>query len=219
MDYEENREEMSAESPVEAAPETQEKDPRRLSPKALRRKVVRLQNKLDECSKKAEKAEALEKELAESANKIKELENQNLYEKAELENYRKRALRERSELLRYDGEKILRELLEVADNFDRALLHAEGSSKESLLEGLNMIRESLKKLFAKHEVKAMAGEGEKFDPNVHEALTVCPAPGKEDGTILAVNEEGYFYKDHVLRPAKVVVVQNPPASPEEKKDE
>lgn len=204
-----NSEENIPEANEQAAPQTKDKNIRRLSPKELRRKISRLQSKLDEATKLAAESEANAKELQQAKEKIAELENQRLYDQAEAENYRKRALRERSELLRYNGENVLRDLLEVADNFDRAMAHAGTADKESLLSGFAMIRDGLHKLLGKYEVKAMPGEGEKFDPNVHEALTVCPAPEKEDGTILAVEQQGYYFKDHVLRPSKVVVVQNP----------
>lgn len=204
-----NSEENIPEANEQAAPQTKDKNIRRLSPKELRRKISRLQSKLDEATKLAAESEANAKELQQAKEKIAELENQRLYDQAEAENYRKRALRERSELLRYNGENVLRDLLEVADNFDRAMAHAGTADKESLLSGFAMIRDGLHKLLGKYEVKEMPGEGEKFDPNIHEALTVCPAPEKEDGTILAVEQQGYYFKDHVLRPSKVVVVQNP----------
>lgn len=204
-----NSEENVSEVNEQTAPQTKDKNIRRLSPKELRRKISRLQAKLDEALKLAAESEANSAELQKAKEKIAELENQRLYDQAEAENYRKRALRERSELLRYNGENVLRDLLEVADNFDRAMAHAETADKESLLSGFAMIKDGLHKILAKYEVKEMPGEGEKFDPNVHEALTVCPAPGKEDGTVLSVEQPGYFFKDHVLRPSKVVVVQNP----------
>ena len=204
-----NSEENVSEVNEQNAPQPKDKNIRRLSPKELRRKISRLQAKLDETLKLAAESEANAKELQQAKEKIAELENARLYDQAEAENYRKRALRERSELLRYNGENVLRDLLEVADNFDRAIKHADSADKESLLSGFAMIKDGLHKILGKYEVKAMPGEGEKFDPNIHEALTVCPAPGKEDGTILAVEQQGYYFKDHVLRPSKVVVVQNP----------
>ena len=204
-----NSEENVSEVNEQNAPQPKDKNIRRLSPKELRRKISRLQAKLDEALKLAAESEANAKELQQAKEKIAELENARLYDQAEAENYRKRALRERSELLRYNGENVLRDLLEVADNFDRAIKHADSADKESLLSGFAMIKDGLHKILGKYEVKAMPGEGEKFDPNIHEALTVCPAPGKEDGTIMAVEQQGYYFKDHVLRPSKVVVVQNP----------
>ena len=204
-----NSEENVSEVNEQNAPQPKDKNIRRLSPKELRRKISRLQAKLDEALKLAAESEANAKELQQAKEKIAELENARLYDQVEAENYRKRALRERSELLRYNGENVLRDLLEVADNFDRAIKHADSADKESLLSGFAMIKDGLHKILGKYEVKAMPGEGETFDPNIHEALTVCPAPGKEDGTILAVEQQGYYFKDHVLRPSKVVVVQNP----------
>ena len=220
-DETESGENAAAESAAEAKPGDAKQDFRRrpLSPKAMKRRLRILEKELQEDNRKlaeaqelAKEAEALKSKVSELEEKVAELTSQRQYDLAEADNYKKRALRERSELLRYNGEKVLRDLLEVADNFERAVSHAESASKESLLEGLVMIKNGLAKLLEKNEVKIMNCEGEKFDPNVHEALTMCPAPGKEDGTVLAVNQQGYFFKDHLLRPAKVAVVKNPEES-------
>jgi molecular chaperone GrpE len=190
---------------------------RSMTPKAMRRRLKLLsrelaekESRLSELEESLKELAALKEKLAAAEAKVGELEEQKKYDLAEAENYKKRVIRERGELLRYNGEKVLKDLLEVADNFERALEHAEGASKESLLEGLVMIKNGLLKVLEKNEVKMMECLGEKFDPNVHEALTMCPDPGKEDGTVMAVQQQGYFFKDHLLRPAKVVVVKNPP---------
>lgn len=128
---------------------------------------------------------------------------------ADLEGFKQRSMKERADLVKYSGEKVFKELLELADNFDRALGSAESCDKEALVNGVGMIREQLAKLLAAHEVTEIRCEGEKFDPNQHEAMTVCPAPGKENGTVLQVYQAGYRFKDHVLRAPKVVVVENP----------
>ena len=207
-----------ANSEPTGAPEVMRPDLRRrpLSPKAMKRRIRILEKELQEirtkCSEYEENLKELplaKEKLAETEKKLAEAHEQRKYDLAEAENYKKRALRERGELLRYNGEKVLKDLLDVVDNFERALEHAEGASKESLLEGLVMIKNGLMKVLEKNEVKAMNCVGEKFDPNVHEALTMCPDPGKEDGTVMAVSQQGYLFKDHLLRPAKVVVVKNP----------
>ena len=144
-----NSEENVPEVNEQTAPQTKDKNIRRLSPKELRRKISRLQAKLDETLKLAAESEANSAELQKAKEKIAELENARLYDQAEAENYRKRALRERSELLRYNGENVLRDLLEVADNFDRALKHADTADKESLLSGLSMIKDGLHKILGK----------------------------------------------------------------------
>ena len=237
MNYEDFYEDESAseETPAgedfSAAPEVMRNEQHRrpLSPKAMKRRIRVLEKELQDLKEKCSGLEeelkelpSLKDKLSETEKKLAEAQEQRKYDLAEAENYRKRVLRERSELLRYSGEKVLKDLLDVVDNFERALEHAESASKESLLEGLVMIKNGLMKVLEKNEVKVMACLDEKFDPNVHEALTMCPAPGKEDGTVLAVSQQGYLFKDHLLRPAKVVVVKNPeekPAADEETKGE
>ena len=129
-----------------------------------------------------------------------------LYAMAELDNFRKRTAKERRDLINYAGQEILFDLLEVLDNFDRAL---EADRKESnpavIVEGIEMIRKQLARLLDKFGVKPVEALGSKFDPKVHEALQHVPTPDAQPGTVVHELQKGYVLRDRVLRPARVVV--------------
>jgi molecular chaperone GrpE len=133
---------------------------------------------------------------------------------AELDNYRKRAIKERSELLKYAGQDVLYELLEIADNYNRAL---EADRNETdprvIVDGLDIIRKQLAKLLEKFEVRPIATVGTAFDPARHEALQQVPTPDAAPGSVVVELQPGYTFRDKVLRPARVVVAAAPPEPP------
>lgn len=132
---------------------------------------------------------------------------------AELENYKRRAAQEKSKLLKYKNEELLRDLLPVVDNLGRALRHADQSATvDSIAEGVKMIQGMLTDLLTKYGVEEIPAKGEIFDPNRHEALSMVPAPGVEPNTITEELEKGYTYQDRLLRAAKVVIAAPSPES-------
>jgi molecular chaperone GrpE len=127
---------------------------------------------------------------------------------AELENYRKRVLREKDELARYTSERVVAALLPVLDNLERALAAAEehADEKTSLLEGLKQIHSQFRRTleeFGLQEVVAHAGHA--FDPNLHEAISHVESAEHPEGTVLDQVQRGYKLADRLLRPARVVV--------------
>lgn len=150
----------------------------------------------------AEEADLLKKtkdELAEAKDKYVRL-------YAEFDNFRRRSARERLELIQTANEKLLRELLSVADDFERAARSmTEKSDKD--LEGFSLIHTKFKKVLEQNGLKPMEPQkGKVFDADMHEAITQIPAPAEEEkGKVLEVVEQGYYLHDKVLRYAKVVV--------------
>jgi molecular chaperone GrpE len=125
---------------------------------------------------------------------------------AELENYKKRALQEKSRLLKYKNEELLRELLPIVDNMERALAHCDVEGRcDPLTEGVSMIGSMFRDLLGRFGVTPMTALGEAFDPHVHEALAKIPTPNQPPNTVVEVLEKGYTYQDRLLRPAKVAV--------------
>ena len=125
---------------------------------------------------------------------------------AELENFKKRAATERSRLLKYQYEDLLRDLLPVIDNMERALDHAqEEGDFGPFAQGVKMIVEMFKEVLGRHGVEEIEAVDKSFDPNLHEAVSQMPGSGKEPNTVLHELEKGYLYKDRLLRPAKVTV--------------
>ena len=128
--------------------------------------------------------------------------------KADFENYRKRVARETSEALARGKADLARQLLPALDNLERALAAGEAASAhEALLKGVAMVRDELHGRLESAGVEAFDPTGEKFDPQLHEALSTMPSEDAESGVVLETVEKGYRLNGQVLRAAKVVVSQ------------
>ena len=128
---------------------------------------------------------------------------------AEAENVRKRAARDREEAAQYGGSKLARDLLGVYDNLVRAM-DAVGEDQPAIREGLELTRRELTQVFEKHGVRRLSPEtGEKFDPQVHQAMFEAPLPGTKAGDIIQVMADGFMLHDRLLRPAQVGVSSTP----------
>lgn len=125
---------------------------------------------------------------------------------AELDNFRKRMRREMEEERRYACQGLLRDLLSVVDNIGRAAKAAETTQDAGkLLEGVKLVEQQLDALLKQHGCRRIEAQDAPFDPNLHSAVTVVPAPGKPANTVVEVAQPGYLLHDRVLRPAQVVV--------------
>jgi molecular chaperone GrpE len=125
---------------------------------------------------------------------------------ADFENYKKRAARERDEYVTLANERLLKELLPILDDLERALDAAEEHEEAQLEEGVRLVHRSLASLLARNGVEEIATDG-KFDPHVHEALLAQPAEDREHGDVLDVIQKGYKLGDRVVRPARVIVAE------------
>jgi molecular chaperone GrpE len=123
---------------------------------------------------------------------------------ADLENYKKRALKERSDLLRYQGERILFDLLSVLDAMELASQHRD-SDPAQLKAGVELTYKLFVDTLGKWEVRAVEGIGQPFDPNRFQAIGKAPVSDAAPGTIIQVARKAYFYRDKLLRPGEVVV--------------
>jgi molecular chaperone GrpE len=125
---------------------------------------------------------------------------------ADFENYKKRALQEKSKFLKYKNEELLRDLLTVVDNLERAQMHCEASGRsDALADGVCMITKMFREILDRYGVKEIKSLGETFDPHLHEAIARMPAGDKPANQVIEEMEKGYMYQDRLLRPAKVVV--------------
>ncbi len=159
---------------------------------------------------------ALEQELAAARAEVAAASDRALRTLAEFDNYRRRTERDREESQRRGRADVLRELLEVADNFDRALAHAGDGVPASFLEGMQLVARGLHDLLDRKGVARIEAEGKPFDPEVHEALGALPTDGAEPNTVIQVIQPGYLLEDRVLRPAKVLVAAAPAPAPAER---
>jgi molecular chaperone GrpE len=126
--------------------------------------------------------------------------------KADFENYRKRVAKETSEALARGKADLARQLLPALDNLERALeTGADQSAHEALVEGVAMVRDELHSRLESAGVESFDPTGERFDPQLHEALSTRPAEGTEAGVVVETVERGYRLNGQVLRPARVVV--------------
>ena len=148
--------------------------------------------------------EDLKKRIQELEVQVKDKENKHLYLYADFENFKKRAVKERSDLIKFGWEPVARELLQIVDNLERALDHAPSSTDKTLMEGLNMILNQFKSTLQKQGVQHIESIKKDFDPNLHEAV------GQEEselpsGMIVKEHTRGYTLHGRLLRPARVVV--------------
>jgi molecular chaperone GrpE len=154
---------------------------------------------------------AVEEKLVAAQEEIAGYQDKILRAAAEFDNYKKRMERDRNAAMKYAGEHILREILPVVDNLERALdqgvvpgVDAE-TKLAALLEGVQLTLKSLLAVLEKFEVRAIESLGLPFDPNIQEALVMEPSDVVPASHVLAEFEKGYYYKDRLLRVAKVIV--------------
>jgi molecular chaperone GrpE len=129
--------------------------------------------------------------------------------KAEFDNYRRRTERDREAVAVGAQRELVRGLLPVMDNLERAVA-ALGERGDEIVAGLEMVRGQLAGLLAGHGVEEIAAHGQAFDPNVHEAVAQVPSADHAEGAVVEVIEKGYRISDHVLRPSRVVVAAGSP---------
>jgi len=143
-----------------------------------------------------ERLAALEAERDERVNDLKRV-------AADFENYRKRVARDQESLVARAHERLVKELLPVLDDLERALAAAEEHEEAKLEEGVRLVHRSLEDALKREGLAEIETNG-RFDPHVHEALLSQPSE-KEEGSVLEVLQKGYRLGDHVIRPARVIV--------------
>ena len=162
--------------------------------------------KVEEKETKKEKKNK-EKELIEALNlKVKELEDKNLRISAEMINSLRRKDEDNARVMKYANESLIEDILNVVDNFDRAL--NQNSNSEDVVnyqKGMKMIYDNLISILEKYEVKEIEALDKEFDPTYHQAVMTEKVDGKESNIVIEVLRKGYIYKDKVIRPAMVKV--------------
>ncbi len=151
----------------------------------------------------------LENQLAELQAQVEKEKKEYLFLAAEFDNYRKRTLKEKAEIIKNGGENVLKGLLPIVDDFERGLKAAEtDTDAKSVLEGMTLIYNKLVKYLESMGVKEMNSTGEVFNSDLHEAIAQVPSPTEDmKGKVLDTVQKGYMLNDKVLRHAKVAVAQ------------
>jgi molecular chaperone GrpE len=149
-------------------------------------------------------------ELVRAQARIEELKELLLRKQAEFENYRKRMERERADYLRYAAFDVLKEVLPVLDNLERAVEASRSGTEEQLREGVEIIQKQFRDVLAKLGLSEVETEDKPFDPHVHEAVGRVETDELPEGQVVEVFQKGYHFKDRLLRPSMVSVAH--PAS-------
>jgi molecular chaperone GrpE len=161
----------------------------------------------------ADGSQPLLQDLARVRGELAEAQDRTLRVQAELENYRRRARREMEDERRYANLPLIRELLPVLDNLQRAIQAAEKTAEaDSLRSGVKMVVQSLEGVLARHDAKRIDALHKPFDPAFHEAISQQPSADHPEHTVLLVAQDGYTLHDRVIRPAQVIVSTAPAAS-------
>ena len=148
-----------------------------------------------------------EEQLEKTETELLELKDKHIRLQAEFDNYRKRTLKERMELLKSASESVLNGILPVIDDFDRAIQMLNVSEEENhVKDGVTLIYNKFQEFLKQNGVKEIAAKEQDFDTDLHEAITKIPAPTEElKGKVVDVVQKGYYLNDKVIRFSKVVI--------------
>ena len=154
--------------------------------------------------------EALTQQLQVKEKEAAENQDKYLRAVAELENYKKRAVRDRADSLKYGQESLIKDILPLVDNLDRAMAHAcKSNDFEAFKEGLRLVQNQLNGCLEKQGVERIEAAGRDFDPNVHEAMLQVESPDHVHNQVVQEFEKGYLLNGRLLRPSKVSVCRLP----------
>jgi molecular chaperone GrpE len=163
--------------------------------------VESLENQNESDTENSSEDDVLKQQLEKSQNDF-------LYLSAEFENYKRQAIKERSQLVKFGSERLLKDLLNVLDIFDTALeMKVDKENFQSFIDGVRMTSTELKNTLDKHGVKSAAKEGDIFDPTLHEAIGSEENDQLEPGQLSKVFKKAYTLHDRIIRPAQVIVVK------------
>ena len=167
------------------------------------------ENTQEEAQAELSAEEQLANMLAEAKQMVEEQKDKYLRLSAEFDNYRKRTLKEKAELIKNGGEKTLTAILPVLDDFERALKNMEASEEtKAMKEGVELIFSKFQKILGQEGLQKIETEGQAFDTDFHEAIALIPAPSEDlKGKILDCVQTGYMLNEKVIRHAKVAVAQ------------
>ncbi|MDD6387354.1 MAG: nucleotide exchange factor GrpE [Lactobacillus equicursoris] len=159
--------------------------------------------------KESSELESLKKQVADLTAKNKELEDKYFRSEAEIQNAQRRYSKERANLVKYESQRLGKDILPSVDNLERALqVKADDEVSSQLKKGIEMTLEGLVRALKDNGIEEIKADGEKFDPTLHQAVQSVPAENDDQKDhVVQVLQKGYVYKDRTLRPAMVVVAQ------------
>lgn len=155
---------------------------------------------------KSEDLKTAIQKISELEDKVKQLQDSLLRKAAEFENYKRRTENDQLNLLKYAAEPIIKNILIVYDDMERSISHINDNNNfDSLKKGMELVFEKFTKILNSQGVKKIDAMGKPFDVNFHEALMQQPVNSAPPNTVIQIVEEGYMYKDKVIRHSKVIV--------------
>jgi molecular chaperone GrpE len=171
--------------------------------------VENIENDAEEGDDEMKKQKNNADDNAKLASELSEMKDKYLRLYAEFDNYRKRTLREREELIKTASESAIKSILSTLDDFERAIKAAKsGAEDSSILEGIVLIYDKMFKTLEQQGLKVMESDGQDFNPDLHESLTKVPVPSEDlKGKVIETIEKGYYLREKIIRYAKVVVGQ------------
>lgn len=182
------------------------KDEDNMKDKKLEENSAPAEESVEEKNLPQEKPLTPEEELKQAQAKAEEYYNQLQRLQADFDNYRKRTQKEKAELIKYAAERLVKDLLPVLDNFERAVLAAKTNPDfASFSQGVDMILRQVQDVLGKEGLKPMEVVGQPFDPNLHEAVQRVDSEEHAENTIIEELQKGYYLKEKVIRPGMVTV--------------
>jgi molecular chaperone GrpE len=149
--------------------------------------------------------ESREEEMSPEDAAMNELNKKYMRLAADFQNFKRRTEKEKSDIYQYANEKIALDVIEVIDNFERAIEHIEDCQDKQFAEGVEKIYKQLQGVLEKNSIEEIKAEGEAFDPNFHNAVMTKDDPEKESGIVISDMQKGYTLNGRVIRPSMVVV--------------
>jgi molecular chaperone GrpE len=193
----------------EKKPQAPEETPEALEPEVIEPEVLDPEEDAPaEEEKKLSPMEELQEQLEKKDAELIEQKNDFLREKADLENFRKRLVKDKADAVQFANERLLKELVQIDDNMNRAL-NTPNTSLETLKEGVEMIQKQFNTFLKNQKVEPVEAIGKPFDPSLHEVMTQLESEEHDENTVMQEYSKGFTLNGRILRPAKVVISKKP----------
>ena len=158
--------------------------------------------------KELDPLEELQQQLKKKNQELAEQKGDSLREKADLENFRKRLIKDKKDAVQYANQRLLKELVQINDNLDRAL-HASNTSLETFKEGVEMIQKQFTTFLKNQKVEQIEALGKPFNPSLHEVMSQQESEDHAENTVIQEYSKGYTLNGRILHSAKVVIAKKP----------
>lgn len=159
----------------------------------------------EKTEEKDQSSEDKEKAEDDGDKALNELNKKYMLLAAEFQNFKRRTREEKSDIYKYGTKDFALDIIEVIDNFERALAHIEDCQDKQFAEGVEKIYKQLENVLEKNNIEAIKAEGEPFDPNFHEAMLTTASDDYDSGVVVKDMQKGYTLNGRVIRPTKVMV--------------